>query len=66
MRGGEREEGEKEKEKKEEDLEMTILSLYIGDINRLFSTFVSGNLHSNVGLRSSSQPPRICRSQVPH
>lgn len=34
-RGGEREEGEKEKEKKEEDLEVTILSLCIGDINRL-------------------------------
>lgn len=34
-RGGEWEEGEKEKEKKEEDLEVTILSLCIGDINRL-------------------------------
>lgn len=44
---------------------MTILSLYIGDINRLFSTFVSGNLHSNVSLPSSSQPPQICRSQMP-
>lgn len=59
MRGGERkkedmergrkkvEDGGKEKEKEEEEgMRMTVTSLYIWDINRIFSMCITGNLHS--------------------